>query len=161
MYAPVLVYGPDAPQYVLGVIVAGSEFTADNGATRIAPGSHRWPRDRSATAADLVPAAMPIGSAVIYTGRTVHHAGRNHTDEGRTAFIFGYSVGWLRQEENLLVECDRDYAATLPRRAQQLIGYEAYSPIVGWAADRDPDLLTQPAPPGYTWPASLNVQVPQ
>ena len=155
VYGPVLDYSPDAPQYVLGVIVAGSAFTADNGATRIAPGSHRWDPEREATADGLEPAAMAEGSAVVYFGRTIHHAGVNITDRGRTAYIFGYSVGWLRQEEALLVECPAAYAATLPERAQQLVGYKAYSPIVGWAADRDPDLLTRPAPPGYTWPASM------
>jgi hypothetical protein len=155
VYGPVLPYGPDAPQYVLGVIVAGSEFTADNGATRVAPGSHRWDTAREASEAELEPAAMETGSALVYFGRTIHHAGVNTTATGRTAYIFGYSVGWLRQEECLMVECPPEYAATLPERAQQLIGYKAYSPIVGWAADRDPDLLTRPAPPGYTWPASM------
>jgi ectoine hydroxylase-related dioxygenase (phytanoyl-CoA dioxygenase family) len=155
VYGPVLDYSPTAPQYVLGVIVAGSEFTADNGATRIAPGSHRWEPDREASEDELVPAAMRQGSAVVYFGRTIHHAGVNTTEGGRTAYIFGYSVGWLRQEEAILIECSPDYVATLPERAQQLIGYRAYSPIVGWAADRDPDLLTRPAPAGYTWPASM------
>jgi ectoine hydroxylase-related dioxygenase (phytanoyl-CoA dioxygenase family) len=135
--------------------VAGSEFTADNGATRIAPGSHRWEPDREASEDELVPAAMRQGSAVVYFGRTIHHAGVNTTEGGRTAYIFGYSVGWLRQEEAILIECSPDYVATLPERAQQLIGYRAYSPIVGWAADRDPDLLTRPAPAGHTWPASM------
>jgi ectoine hydroxylase-related dioxygenase (phytanoyl-CoA dioxygenase family) len=98
---------------------------------------------------------MPVGSAVVYTGRTLHGAGRNTTTAGRTALIFGYSVGWLRQEENLLVEHPPELVARLPERAQQLVGYEAYSPILGWAAERDPANLSRPAPPGHTWPASV------
>jgi hypothetical protein len=155
VYGSVLDRSPTAPEYVLGVIVAGSDFTAENGATRIAPGSHLWDPDRQVTVDDMEPASMVKGSAVVYYGRTIHAAGRNTTDAGRTAYIFGYSLGWLRQEESLLIECPKEYAMQLPERAQQLIGYQAYSPIVGWAADRDPDLLTQPAPPGYTWPAAL------
>jgi ectoine hydroxylase-related dioxygenase (phytanoyl-CoA dioxygenase family) len=85
----------------------------------------------------------------------VHAAGVNTTDTGRMAYIFGYSVGWLRQEENLLIENPPSLACRLPERAQQLVGYQVYSPIVGWAAERDPELLTQPAPPDYRWPASL------
>jgi ectoine hydroxylase-related dioxygenase (phytanoyl-CoA dioxygenase family) len=159
VYGPFLDYRPEAAQYVLGVIVAGTEFTADNGATRVAPGSHRWDPERKVTPQDLEPAAMVQGSALVYFGRTIHHAGANVTDSGRTAYIFGYSVGWLRQEENLLVECPTEYAVTLPERAQQLIGYKAYSPIVGWAADRDPELLTRAAPPGHQWPAALATEV--
>jgi hypothetical protein len=155
VYGPFLDYSPGAPQYVLGAIVAGSEFTKENGATRIAPGSHLWPVGREASTEELEPAAMPVGSVVLYYGRTIHAAGQNTTDAGRMAYIFGYSLGWLRQEEALLIECPAEYASTLPERAQQLIGYKAYSPIVGWAADRDPELLTRPAPPGHTWPASF------
>lgn len=155
VYGPVLDYRPGGPMYVLGVIVAGSEFTAANGATRLAPGSHRWEAGWTCDVADMVPAAMRRGSALVYFGRTVHAAGRNGTDSGRMAYIFGYSVGWLRQEENLLVENPPELAARLPERARQLIGYQVYSPILGWAAGRDPDLLTRPAPPGYRWPASM------
>lgn len=155
VYGPVLDYGPAAPQYVLGVIVAGTDFTRENGATRVVPGSHAWPEDRVATEADAVPAEMTAGSAMIYFGRTVHGAGVNTTDGPRMAFIFGYSVGWLRQEENILVECPPEVVAALPERVQQLVGYQAYSPVLGWAAGRDLDLLTRPAPPDQVWPASL------
>lgn len=155
VYGPFLDYRPDGPMYVLGVIVAGSAFTAANGATRLAPGSHRWEAGWSCEVTDMIPAEMERGSALVYFGRTVHAAGRNETDGGRMAYIFGYSVGWLRQEENLLVENPPELAARLPERAQQLVGYQVYSPILGWAAGRDPDLLTRPAPPGYRWPASM------
>ena len=155
VYGPVLDYGPDAPQYVLGVIVAGTDFTRANGATRVAPGSHAWPEDRRPAPDDAVPAEMTAGSAMIYFGRTVHGAAVNTTSGPRMAFIFGYSVGWLRQEENLLVECPPDIVAALPERVQQLVGYQAYSPILGWAAERDLELLTRPAPPGQVWPASV------
>jgi ectoine hydroxylase-related dioxygenase (phytanoyl-CoA dioxygenase family) len=107
----------------------------------------------------MEPAAMDTGAALVYFGRTIHAAGVNNTDDGRMAYIFGYSVGWLRQEENLLVENPPELACRLPERAQQLVGYQAYSPIVGWAAERDPDLLTRPAPPGHTWPAAMATEI--
>ena len=131
VYGPVLDFGPEAPQYVLGVIVAGTDFTAANGATRVVPGSHPWPIDREPTEAEEVPAEMAEGSAMIYYGRTVHGAGVNTTDGPRMAFIFGYSVGWLRQEENILVECRPEILDAFPERVQQLVGYQAYSPILG------------------------------
>lgn len=43
-------------------------LTADNGATRVVPGSHRWAPDRIATDDELVPAEMAADSAVGYLG---------------------------------------------------------------------------------------------
>ena len=45
------------------------DFTADNGATMIAPGSHRWPAGRRPQQQELVPVVMPAGSALVYSGR--------------------------------------------------------------------------------------------
>jgi ectoine hydroxylase-related dioxygenase (phytanoyl-CoA dioxygenase family) len=45
--------------------------TADNGATRVAPGSHRWDIERVPTADDFVPAEMAAGWASICLGATL------------------------------------------------------------------------------------------
>src|SRR6478735_166918 len=60
------------PEVQLASVIALVDFTADNGATVVAPGSHRWPTERQPTQDDMVPAEMAAGSAVIYLGSTVH-----------------------------------------------------------------------------------------
>ncbi|MGT2433649.1 phytanoyl-CoA dioxygenase family protein [Cupriavidus basilensis] len=65
-------YQRPRPELQLATVVALVDFTRENGATIIAPGSHRWPEEREATDADLVCAEMPAGSAVIYLGSTMH-----------------------------------------------------------------------------------------
>lgn len=57
------------------VIWALDDFTTSNGATLIAPGSHRWPAERRPRPQELVSAVMPAGSALVYSGRLWHAAG--------------------------------------------------------------------------------------
>ena len=118
------------PEVQLASVIALVDFTADNGATRVAPGSHRWPRDRAATPDELVPAEMAAGSAVIYLGSTLHGGGANvTTDVRRRGMHVSYCVGWLRTEENQYLATPIDVVRTLPRESQALLGYAAHDGI--------------------------------
>ncbi len=115
------------PEIQLASVIALVDFTADNGATRVVPGSHRWPRDRVATPDELVPAEMAAGSAIIYLGSTLHAGGANvTTDERRRGMHVSYCVGWLRTEENQYLATPIDVVRTLPRESQGLLGYAAH-----------------------------------
>ncbi|MEN3272033.1 MAG: hypothetical protein V7636_794 [Actinomycetota bacterium] len=118
------------PEVQLASVIALVDFTADNGATLVAPGSHRWERDRQATPDDLVPAEMPAGSAVIYLGSTIHGGGANVTsDQCRRGMHVSYCLGWLRTEENQYLATPLDVARTLPRESQQLLGYAVHDAL--------------------------------
>ena len=60
-------------------MIALEDFRVENGATRLVPGSHRWPRARVPESHEIADAVMPAGSAVIYLGSTIHGAGANST----------------------------------------------------------------------------------
>ncbi len=141
VYEPYILREPGSREILLSWIVAVSDFTAENGATRIVPGSHTWPRERIAREDEIVQAEMPRGSAVVYLGSVLHGAAVNTTDQPRSAIVSGYAVGWLRQEESQLLDCPPEAAARLPLAARQLLGYRAHTPILGWAEQRDPDDL--------------------
>jgi len=118
------------PEVQVASIVALVDFTADNGATRLAPGSHRWDRDRRPTPDELAVAEMPAGAAVLYLGSTMHAGGGNITDdEWRRGFHLSFVLGWLRTEENNVLATPPDVARGLPRRAQELLGYGAHDAI--------------------------------
>jgi ectoine hydroxylase-related dioxygenase (phytanoyl-CoA dioxygenase family) len=118
------------PELQVASVIALNEFTADNGATRIIPGSHRWPLDREARLEEAVAAEMQAGSAVVYLGSTIHGGGPNVTkDRRRRGMHQSYTLGWLRTEENHYLSTPPEIARTLPRRAQELLGYAVHDAV--------------------------------
>jgi ectoine hydroxylase-related dioxygenase (phytanoyl-CoA dioxygenase family) len=126
------------PELQLASVIAFVDFTRENGATRVVPGSHRWP-DRTLPAIEqmqtpvapeqIACAEMAAGSAVVYIGGTIHAGGANVTDIPRRGAHLSYCLGWLRTEENNYLSMPPAYAATLPRLAQELIGYAVHDSI--------------------------------
>ena len=138
-FRPFLEHDPDAPERALAIVWAITDFTLANGATRLVPGSHLWPRERTAEEHDVARAVMPKGSAALWTGKTLHGLAASR-DESRTSVTFVFMANWLTTEENQFFAIPPHVARGLPGRAQQLIGYRA-SPALGWVSDRDPDNL--------------------
>ena len=127
------------PELQLASVIAFVDFTRENGATRVVPGSHRWP-DRWLSPAEqhtlvlpepeqIAYAEMPAGSAVIYSGGTIHAGGANSTDVQRRGAHLSYCLGWLRTEENNVLSTPPALAARLPRTAQELLGYAIHDSI--------------------------------
>lgn len=145
-FRPFLEHDPEAPERALAIVWALTDFTLENGATRLVPGSHRWARERVAEESEVARAVMPKGSAALWTGKTLHGLAASR-DESRTSVTFVFMVDWLTTEENQFFAIPPEVAKGLPERAQQLIGYRA-SPALGWVSDRDPDnLLRSPGGP--------------
>ena len=68
------------------------EFTADNGATRVVIGSHRWPKSRKPVDSEAVQAVMPRGSVVLYLGDCFHSGGTNRSKSLRHGFNCDYNL---------------------------------------------------------------------
>ncbi len=123
---------------MLNVLWTLDPFTAANGATRIAPGSHRWPRKRQPAPHELIAAEAPAGAAILWVGSALHGGGANQTNDMRRGVVISYSVGWLAPAEKLLLSIPPETARALPERLQQLIGYQIHRPNLGWVEGRDP-----------------------
>lgn len=114
------------------------DFTAENGATRVIPGSHRWPRDREPRPGEAVVASAPRGSVILWLGGALHGGGANHTDRVRRGVVMSYRLGWLASGERLLLSIPPEIARRLPERLQRLIGYQIHRPNLGWIEGQDP-----------------------
>ena len=66
-------------------IWAMTDFTAENGATRVIPGSQEWPVARDHDVRETVPAEMSKGSCLLYTGKVYHGGGANRSTQADRA----------------------------------------------------------------------------
>ena len=83
-------------------------------------------------------AEMSRGSAVYILAPTYHAGGANRATEPRSGLLYGYCLGWLRQEQNQYLAVPPDIARTLPEPLQRLIGYAVHEPFLGWHDLQDP-----------------------
>lgn len=111
------------PELLVSFNVALTDFTADNGATVVVPGSHGWDRSRKPAPDEIGQAIMSKGSALLYVGELMHAGGANSTGQTRIGMYFGYIPSWLRPLENSYVTVTEAAMRTLTPAAQRLVGY--------------------------------------
>ena len=117
------------------LLIALDDFTEQNGATRIAPGSNHWEdSQREPTDDEVCQAIMPAGSALLYVDNVIHGSGANKTkDKYRRAISMNFCLGWILSVENHGLIIPEHTVKQLPARAKQLLGYEVYYTDAGIA----------------------------
>lgn len=139
---------------VCNTMWALTDFTEENGATRVIPGSHL--RDHSpafGTRYDSVVAEMPRGSVLVWHGSLWHGGGANRSGQRRVGIAMNYCAGWVRQQENQQLGIPREIARGFSPRLRELVGYGVYNGLVGHIDKRDPQFLLDPdaAQRGMVW----------
>ncbi len=118
---------------------AMTDFTDENGGTRVIPGSHKWADKLRPAFDDTVGVEMKKGSLLLYVGSLYHGGGPNRSDEPRMGINVGYTLSWLRQEENQYLACPPEIARELPIELAKLMGYSRGAYALGYYGDvRDP-----------------------
>lgn len=112
--------GSPRPEILLSANFALDDFTKDNGATVVVPGSHKWHKDRKAEPHEMCQAVMKRGSALVYSGEIVHSGGQNLTQQVRRGLYVGFLASWLRPSENHLHSNDPAVINALPQEIQKL-----------------------------------------
>lgn len=121
---------PDCPEVTVSSMIALEEVTEELGATRVVPGSHKWPElHRFERDIETVPAEMSPGDAFIYSGKVLHGGGENRTtDHWRLAMHLSFVVGWLTPEEATAIDYTTEELAGQSPRVQRLLGHRSYDP---------------------------------
>ncbi len=133
------------PPLGAATIIAIDDFTPDNGATVVIPGSHRWD-DHQPTAAETataIPAVMPAGSMLFFLGTTWHGGGQNRADRSRMAVTAQYCAPWCRPQESFLLSVSRERVATSSEHLQRLLGYSIHPPFMGFVHGMHPKRLLE------------------
>ena len=126
------------PQF--NTIWAITDFTSENGATQVVPGSTQWPDDQEIQPEQITQAEMKAGSVLVYSGSVFHGGGANTSDHDRIGINITYALGWLRQEENQYLSCPPELAKDLSPTLQGLAGYAMGQYALGY--------FTPPGAPG-------------
>jgi ectoine hydroxylase-related dioxygenase (phytanoyl-CoA dioxygenase family) len=130
---------PKGYEVQCNTIWAMTDFSAENGATRVIPGSHLHADRIEYKESDTEPAEMEQGSVVFYSGALYHGGGANHSSAPRMGINLTYARSWLRQEENQYLSVPHDVARGLPDDLLRLIGYARGAYALGYVDDlRDP-----------------------
>ena len=130
---------------VCNTMWALTDFTEENGATRVVPDTHRLgePADPRQAYPSL-PAVMPKGSICFVLGTCYHGGGANRSDDRRWALTINYCAGAMRQQENLMLAVSRERAATFQPELRRILGYAASARGVGHVDAGPPERLLKP-----------------
>ena len=93
---PMFPFLHDGQELMLNCMWAIDDFTAENGATVLVPGSHKWPRSQALNldledlpADSFAKGVMKKGSVLIYLGSLFHCGGENKTSARRCGAVRG------------------------------------------------------------------------
>jgi len=120
------------PPIICNTMWAITDFTEENGATRLVLGSHL--ADHSPNPLEhypTIPAEMTRGSVLIWVGSLWHGGGANLTQQRRIGIVMNYCAGYIRQQENQQLGLPAELVRKFPRRLQELVGYSIYNGLIG------------------------------
>lgn len=134
--------GKNGPEATLSSMIALTDFTKENGATQVVPGSHKWEDyEREAQPDEIVQAEMPAGSALLYTGRVIHGGGANISEsDWRFGIHLSFVLAQLTPEEAHPITVPWEVAQNYSERVQHMLGYHSHRSFlpdwaVLWTAD--------------------------
>jgi ectoine hydroxylase-related dioxygenase (phytanoyl-CoA dioxygenase family) len=133
------------PPWGVVAIWALSDFTRENGGTRLVPGSHRFDRiPRRGDDPETTSVEMPAGSVLFYDAGLWHGGGENGSAARRLGLVVNYCAGFLRQEECQLLAIPREQIGEFPSRLRRLVGYGTYRGLLGHVDQKSPESLVDP-----------------
>lgn len=100
------------------------DFTADNGATEVIPGSHLEAEPDPATFdARGVPVVAPTGTLMVLDSRVLHRTGENRSDAPRAGLFGWYTRPIYRTQENWFLSLDESVVDRASEDLLVLLGY--------------------------------------
>lgn len=112
---------------VVNIVYALDEFTSENGATRVVPGSHLWLGAEPEERAEAIPIVAPAGSIIALDGRVWHGTDRSKTARTPRRAIFGYYCRpYIRQQENFARSLRPELRRSLSPKLRTLLGFDIW-----------------------------------
>ena len=120
------------PPIICNTMWAITDFTEENGATRLCPGTHLADHSPNPLGEyESIPAVMSKGSVLVWVGSLWHGGGANTTDQRRVGIAMNYCAGFIRQQENQQLGIPLSTVKGFSRRLQALCGFSIYNGLIG------------------------------
>ncbi|KFY92112.1 hypothetical protein V498_05151 [Pseudogymnoascus sp. VKM F-4517 (FW-2822)] len=119
------------------IVVAFDEFTAENVATRVIPGSHLWGAEKPGKE-QAIPMICPPGSVIYFIGTTWHGGGPNASSSPRMSATVQYCQPYIRSLENQFLAVDPRRLSEIDPQIVEMMGYRVHAPFVGYADGLSP-----------------------
>lgn len=131
---PNYVMPPSTPETLLNFLLATTDTTEENGATRAIPGSHKWPYsvdDHNFGGEDqALTCPLKAGDVLLIGGRIVHGGGENSTkDFYRRVLSIAICANCYAQEEAFALTVELETVKKLPIRVQRFLGFRSQYPM--------------------------------
>ena len=127
------------PATVCNTMWALTDFTEENGATRLMPGTHKADCSPDFTSEyESIPAEMAKGSVLVWHGSLWHGGGANRTSQRRVGIAMNYCAGYIRQQENQQLGLDVAKVENFDPRLQELCGFGIYRGLIGHIDKKSP-----------------------
>ncbi|KAH8587123.1 hypothetical protein B0O99DRAFT_678330 [Bisporella sp. PMI_857] len=119
-----------SPEPTADFIVALTDFTDHNGATRIIPDSNLWAGYKSTESPeDRAPAEMEAGNVCFISGKVVRGGGANRTDNFyRRGITLSFQCYYLTPEEAYPFLVEKSVAKQLSPCTQRMIAFRSQLP---------------------------------
>jgi ectoine hydroxylase-related dioxygenase (phytanoyl-CoA dioxygenase family) len=127
-----------APACSCNVMWTVDDFTAENGATIVVPGSHLCGHEPDPTLdedANWTPALAPAGSFVVLDGRVWHSTGVNVSDRPRIGLTTNFCAWQFRQQENIPMGVSQE---VLENASDELLDLIGFRPSFGYGSTETP-----------------------
>ena len=127
---PVRSSQPINPPCVVNAFWMISDFTEENGATRVVPGSHysgQQPDHQVPHSVDTVALTGTAGTVAVWEGRTWHAAGQNHTNAARYGVTSYYSGPQFRSLTNYTLGTQPDILNNASPELKKLLGFKVWN----------------------------------
>lgn len=118
------------PMWLLNTMWMLTNFSEENGGTRVVPYSHRLASHPTAAALDyLVSVEGKPGDVLMWHGGVWHGAGANRSKSPRMGLNFGYIPHWISSEiDSSWIPVDPDVFAQLPSELADLTRHHVGKP---------------------------------
>ncbi|MFK3789171.1 MULTISPECIES: phytanoyl-CoA dioxygenase family protein [Pseudomonas] len=129
-YYPFVAMNKNAPRAITNLMLALTDFTEENGATRVIPGSQNWDNFEDVGSPEMtIPVELKAGDAVLFGGKVVHGGGANlTTDQYRRGLTIPLQASILTPEEAYPLIVPLEVVRTLSPRVQKIIGFRSQYP---------------------------------